>query len=1015
MDSERGSRGDLGTEIDEDEEHGKLLYPGQIDIKIIPQVRKCDLLHFKNRFNAAEEGLYAVDVLETDPILEKEEIQEERRLRQSLPKNSAKSKSKVSKPTAKLPPKGPSKSTLNPFQSTHATQSEGKFVSRIRIQSPTILLILSKVMQESWGSQPRTFVRPFSSLIYFQPKVLEFLRELELKWGLHDENFEGAQTPASLDGVPEQVVDAEKMSVGDSAAALADLKCYAEFMSNEIMRLYSQFDLLDDTSNAKIRFHDLWYLFRTGELIYRSVGGGAIQETNNYTLGHRAWRVFAAGNGFTPSHSRHHISDDDAEKASFELDCYYIDYTGEEFCAVTETFEIYPFEGERPINSLKVFPYRFLANHKERLGSYTQYGQKFLSSIEERHRAYNWWTVTRTPRGDPTTDAEGNDLKRSEYVDSEVIIDFVEAFQTCPSWKPVPSILKPQEPRRLTLIDDFYTCWWSDTNRTTLLAETTEIIVLRAGVSTYERNRTLLEDKFLARVRENDKNNRLTTSECLSECDLALLPSRLFGYVLQDRKFVQLDVHGLRPVKESSDGFDCLKINRRYKDLIKALVEDHFMKKTSDRHDGVTRTSLDWIKGKGKGLFILLHGVPGVGKTATAEAVAQASGKPLFPITCGDLGLTPSEVESALRRIFRLANTWDCVLLLDEVDTFFSQRSKGDATLTKNALVSVFLRVLEYYDGLLLLTTNRPGALDEAFKSRIHLTLYYPPLDLQQTMGIWKMNIDRLRKVEKERCMDTDLQPLQINEQEILRLAEEKFYEYKGKFRWNGRQIRNAIQIASSLAHFDARKDDIQPRLTTEHFQMIHVVTEDFDNFMQETVGKTNGEMAFERGERADHWSSEHSRAGEVHSYDPGALSSGRGRLGGGMIGLGRQQPSMTGRRPSSPLDRSHEESSNFLGLGITSPNRLAKQRPLLGRPPAISFNNEPESEFGNRERKRVRAYSNEQRPNNGELSPEDANEFERAGGNFRKHRLEGSESDGRGWFKRRRESDFEDQDNTSA
>ena len=455
------------------------------------------------------------------------------------------------------------------------------------------------------------------------------------------------------------------------------------------MPLYSQFDLLDDTSNAKIRFQDLWYLFRNGDLIYRSVGAGAIQETNNFSLGHRAWRLFAAGAGFTPSHNRHQISDDDADKAYFELDCYYIDYTGEEFCVVTETFKIYPFEGERPINSLKLFPYRFLTNHKEKLGFYTQYGQKFLSSVEERHRAYNWWTVIRTPQGgNPTTDAEGNDLKRSEYVDSEVIVDFVEAFQTCPSWKPVPSILKPQEPRRLTVIDDFYTCWWSDTNRTTLLAEIAEIIVLRAGISTYERNRNLLEDKFLARVRENDKNNRLTTSECLGECDLPLLPSRVFGYVLRDRKFVQLDVHGLRPVKESSDGFDCLKINSRYKDLIKALVEDHFMKKTSDRQDGVTRTSLDWIKGKGKGLFILLHGVPGVGKTATAEAVAQASGKPLFPITCGDLGLTPSEVESALRRIFRLANTWDCVLLLDEVDTFFSQRSKGDATLTKNALVS---------------------------------------------------------------------------------------------------------------------------------------------------------------------------------------------------------------------------------------------------------------------------------------------------------------------------------------
>ena len=77
-----------------------------------------------------------------------------------------------------------------------------------------------------------------------------------------------------------------------------------------------------------------------------------------------------------------------------------------------------------------------------------------------------------------------------------------------------------------------------------------------------------------------------------------------------------------------------------------------------------------------------------MGKTATAEAIAAACGKPLFPITCGDLGLTPTDVEAALLRIFRLADTWNCVLLLDEVDTFFSQRSKGDATVAKNALVS---------------------------------------------------------------------------------------------------------------------------------------------------------------------------------------------------------------------------------------------------------------------------------------------------------------------------------------
>ncbi|KAL2071792.1 hypothetical protein VTL71DRAFT_13027 [Oculimacula yallundae] len=900
MASDFDSKVGSDTETDDDEENLGSHYLGHINI--IPEVRKCDLLNFKNQFNAAEKGLYAVDILESDTFLDQEEIQEELRLRRSFAKNPNQVKNtglKLSKSTSKLP------------HSMHTGQSGRKVISKIRIRSPAILSILSKIMQQSWGSRPRTFIRPFGPLIYFHSQVLEALKEMQLKGnqqnGVEASVFISENCDGSSERIPPQD---EVLPVDGSVAAISEIKCYLQFMSAEILPLYTQFDNLDESSNPKVMFHDLWYLFKTNDLVYRPVGGGAIQETNGFSLGQRAWRIHGtqesmASDELRAAHNRNNFEGSSGERASFNVDCYYIDYTGEEFCVVTETFEIHAYEGEKPVKSLMVFPYRFLEDHEERLRKYIEYGHTFLHSLEKRHAAYNWWSVIRTPRGNATTDIEGNELKRSEYVDSEVIVDFVEAFQACPSWKPIPSILKAQEPRRLTIADDFYTCWWSDIYRTKLLAETSEIIVLQAGISTYQRNKNLLDDQFLARVRENDKNNRLTTKKDLRECDLPLLPSRVFGYVLRYRKFEQLDVHGLSPVKGSSDGFDCLKINNQHKDLVKSLVWDHFQKKTSDRKDGVKRPSLDWIKGKGKGLFILLHGVPGVGKTATAEAVAQASGKPLFAITCGDLGLTPTEVESALRRIFRLANTWDCVLLLDEVDTFFSQRSKGDATLTKNALVSVFLRVLEYYDGLLFLTTNRPGALDEAFKSRIHLSLYYPQLDLQQTKEIWEMNIDRLRAVEDERCKNTDLQPLQVNRREILRLAEEKFENRDGSVRWNGRQIRNAIQVASSRANFEANEDNIPPRLTADHFKLIYDVTEDFDNYSQAAVGKSDGGLAYDRGDRADDWSSERQRSVEGRPYGRGTLlSRGGGQAFGG--GFGRPQSSTNRQRQSHLAGRSH-------------------------------------------------------------------------------------------------------------
>jgi SpoVK/Ycf46/Vps4 family AAA+-type ATPase len=131
-----------------------------------------------------------------------------------------------------------------------------------------------------------------------------------------------------------------------------------------------------------------------------------------------------------------------------------------------------------------------------------------------------------------------------------------------------------------------------------------------------------------------------------------------------------------------------LKIPPSVKHAIQGSVQGHLMHRAIERRVDSAWTSLDLIEGKGTGLFILLHGVPGVGKTATAEAIAQANGKPLFKITVGDLGMTPDKLEISLREIFRLASIWDCILLLDEVDTFFSQRSQADTATNKNALVS---------------------------------------------------------------------------------------------------------------------------------------------------------------------------------------------------------------------------------------------------------------------------------------------------------------------------------------
>ena len=93
-------------------------------------------------------------------------------------------------------------------------------------------------------------------------------------------------------------------------------------------------------------------------------------------------------------------------------------------------------------------------------------------------------------------------------------------------------------------------------------------------------------------------------------------------------------------------------------------------------------------------------------------------------------------MEENLTDIFKTASRWKSILLLDEADVFLACRQDGHTQL--NALVSVFLRELEQYDGILFLTTNRVQSFDEAMISRIHLALKYEPLKKDARIAIWE-------------------------------------------------------------------------------------------------------------------------------------------------------------------------------------------------------------------------------------------------------------------------------------
>ena len=242
------------------------------------------------------------------------------------------------------------------------------------------------------------------------------------------------------------------------------------------------------------------------------------------------------------------------------------------------------------------------------------------------------------------------------------------------------------------------------------------------------------------------------------------------------------------------------------------------------------------IEGKGNGLLILLHGPPGTGKTLTAESVAEVVQRPLYRVTCGDIGTDAEGVEAYLESVLYIGKIWGCVVLLDEADVFLEERVLSD--LQRNALVSVFLRVLEYYDGILILTSNRVGTFDEAFRSRIKLALHYKALTKPERRKVWRNFIKMLREIRDD---GAETEERQMVDYEDLEDHLDDLADYK----LNGREIRNALSTASELATF--RKQT----LCFAHVKHVIGVAGQFEEYLVKTKGSTTDALLKDQGIRS--------------------------------------------------------------------------------------------------------------------------------------------------------------------
>lgn len=229
---------------------------------------------------------------------------------------------------------------------------------------------------------------------------------------------------------------------------------------------------------------------------------------------------------------------------------------------------------------------------------------------------------------------------------------------------------------------------------------------------------------------------------------------------LEEHANYRVHVNNAEPYIYDTKVGDKLVLPQDSKDFIEVLIE-HSKNKF-----------VDIVGGKEGGTIIMLEGPPGVGKTLTAEVYSEVMERPLYKVQSSQLGTDPQSVEKELKVVLQRSERWGAILLIDEADVYIHARNDD---IEQNAIVGVFLRVLEYYRGVLFMTTNRGTIVDDAIISRLTARFRYEVPDINDQRKLWRILADQ----NNIKLADAEIEII------ILRMQ-----------RLSGRDIKNLLKLA---------------------------------------------------------------------------------------------------------------------------------------------------------------------------------------------------------------------------
>ena len=345
----------------------------------------------------------------------------------------------------------------------------------------------------------------------------------------------------------ERICDEEAEDLADSPEALRDLCCLIEFIDVELRPVV---DSYCNMTSQKTPFCDLWHLFKPGDLIYGPPGnrifdmilrdGVTMPQGGPNDVFQEVWRVANTTGGRPHLQAAKEKSRFGHTEASglrstidpFFITAVFVDFNGIRFVNQSFRFTISPFEGERDIASLEIYPLRYASQVDELKDKWRSRGEAFREYTTFKYRYYAGKTLTCAPNGAYTPELDYP--KHAENIDSQVVVDFGEAFAAHPTWRSSwESLILDHGGASEGFSEDYDTSYWQDRARKRLDYQIEDDIYDDGDID------TKLMEEYVERdpLQTGYLHKRSNANDALDESHLMLLPNRVFAFVMKSRKW----------------------------------------------------------------------------------------------------------------------------------------------------------------------------------------------------------------------------------------------------------------------------------------------------------------------------------------------------------------------------------------------------------------------------------------------------------------------------------------------